>query len=83
MLTRKQRCYAIWKCLYFGIVPSCVYEPKCHYANEAEGYPIESYFGHLWMNMLIIKHLLKGTEHPSTHRFHKMKVTKWFRWQHK
>ena len=82
MLTTKERIYAIFKSLYFGIVPSCIYEPKCHYANEAEGYSIQSYYEHLCMNLLIIKHLIKKTEHESTHKFHKMKIKKWFRWQY-
>lgn len=82
MLTNKERFYAIMKCLYFGIVPSCVYEPKCHYKNNSEGYPIENYFQHLWMNLIIIKCLIRKSEHPSTHKFHKMKVKKWFSWQY-
>lgn len=82
MLTTKERIYAIGKSLYFGIIPSCIYEPTPHYRNEAEGYPIQNYFQHLWMNLLIVKHLILKTEHESTHRFHKMKIRKWFRWQY-
>lgn len=82
MLTTKERIYAIGKSLYFGIVLSCIHEPIPHYRNEAEGYPIQNYFQHLWMNLLIVKHLVLKTEHESTHKFHKMKIRKWLRWQY-
>lgn len=82
-MNNKERFYAILKCLYFGIMPSWWYEKECHYADSKEGYELRDYWEHLKMNMLIIKCLLRKSEHPSTHRFHKMKVKKWVRWQYK
>ena len=82
MLNRKQRLYAIFKSLYFGIVPSWFYEVDCHYLENGEGMSIKNYFQHLVLNMLIIKSLIMKTEHECTHNFHKMKVKKWFRWQY-
>jgi len=38
------RLKAIFDCLYFGIVPSFVYEKNCHYKGV-------SYWNHLMMNM--------------------------------
>ena len=83
MLTKKERCYAIFKSLYFGILPSWFYEPKCHYVDDGEGMDIKNYLQHLWINLLIVRSLVLKTEHESTHRFHKMKIKKWFRWQYK
>lgn len=82
MLTNKQRCYAIFKALYFGILPSWFYEKECHYAKDGESMDIKSYKEHLVMNLCIVKSLLMRTEHECTHKFHKMKVKKWFRWQY-
>ena len=83
MLTTKQRYYAIFKSLYFGIVPSCIYEKTCHYTENGEGMNIISYKDHLILNLYIIKSLIMKTEHECTHNFHKMKIKKWFRWQYK
>ena len=82
MLTRKQRVYAILKSIYFGILPSWFYEPKCHYQIDGEGENVQTYWQHLVMNMYIVRSLILKTEHECTHRFHKMKVKKWFRWQY-
>lgn len=81
-MTFNERLYAIFKCFYFGLLPSWWYEKDCHYANSAEGEVLSNYFEHLKMNLLIVKHLIVKTEHPSTHRFHKMKIRKWVRWQY-
>lgn len=83
MLSKKQRAYAIFKALYFGLLPSCFYEKKCHYSENGEGMNIKNYWQHLMMNMLIVKCLILKTEHESTHNFHKMKVRKWLRFQYK
>lgn len=83
MLSRSERNYAILKCLYFGILPSFTYEKNCHYARNGEGMGVSNYLGHLRINMLMAKSLVMRTEHPCTHEFHKMKVTKWLRFQHK
>lgn len=82
MLKNKQRCYAIFKALYFGILPSWFYEKECHYTKDGEGMNIKNYREHLVMNLYIVKSLLMRTEHECTHKFHKMKVKKWFRWQY-
>lgn len=82
MMTTKQRCYAIFKSLYFGVIPSWFYEKECHYAENGEGMNIRNYKEHLIMNLYIIKSLVMRTEHECTHKFHKMKVKKWFRWQY-
>lgn len=82
MLTNKQRFYAIFKAFYFGVIPSWFYEKECHYAENGEGMNINSYKEHLIINLYIIKSLVMRTEHECTHRFHKMKVKKWFRWQY-
>lgn len=82
MLTNKQRCYAIFKALYFGILPSWFYEKECHYTKDGEGMNTKNYREHLVMNIYIVKSLLMRTEHECTHKFHKMKVKKWFRWQY-
>ena len=81
MMTTKQRYYAIFKALYFGVIPSWFYEKECHYAENGEGMNIRNYKEHLIMNLYIIKSLVMRTEHECTHKFHKMKVKKWFRWQ--
>lgn len=83
MLTTKERCYAISKAAYFGILPSWFYEKKCHYLEDGEGMNVKSYVDHLCMNMRIIRSLARKSEHPCTHSFHRMKVKKWFRWQYK
>ena len=82
MLTKKQRACTIFKSLYFGILPSWFYEKECHYAEYGEGMNIKNYREHLILNMLIIRSLLRKTEHECTHDFHKMKVKKWVRWQY-
>lgn len=79
----KQRLYAIWKCIYFGVMPSCIYEPICHYKDGKEGYDLHNYFDHFKINMIMIKCLIMKTEHDSTHNFHKMKIKKYFFWQYK
>ena len=82
MLTNKQRCYAIFKALYFGILPSWFYEKECHYTKDGEGMNVKSYKEHLVINLYIVKSLIVRTEHECTHKFHKMKIKKWFRWQY-
>lgn len=83
MLTLKERCYAVFKSLYFGIVPSYLYEKNCHYLRNGDGMNIKSYVDHLLLNLVIVKCLVLKTEHECTHDFHKMKIKKWFRWQYK
>lgn len=83
LLTRKERCYAIFKSLYFGILPSWVYEKECHYKRGGEGIGIQTYYEHLILNLLIVKCLIFKTEHECTHNFHKIKIKRWFRWQYK
>lgn len=82
MLTKRERLYAIWKAIYFGVMPSWFYEPVCHYKIDGEGYEVQTYWQHLIMNAYIVRSLIRKTEHPSTHRFHRMKVKKWVRWQY-
>ena len=82
MLTNKQRFYAIFKASYFGILPYWFYEKECHYAKNGEGMNINNYKEHLVINLYIVKSLVMRTEHECTHKFHKMKVKKWFRWQY-
>ena len=82
MLSLRQRVYAIFKSLYFGILPSWFYEKSCHYAVNGEGMGVTTYSQHLWLNLIIVKCLVLKTEHECTHDFHKMKVNKWFRWQY-
>lgn len=82
MLSTKERFYAIFKALYFGILPSYFYEKKCHYLKNGEGMNIKTYSAHFIMNMYIVKSLILKTEHESTHTFHKMKVKKWIRFQY-
>ena len=81
MLTRKERIYAIYKSLYFGILPSWFYEKECHYIKDGEGMNVKTYLGHLVVNLYIVKSLLLKTEHECTHSFHKMSIKKWTRWQ--
>lgn len=83
MLTKKERLFAIFKALYFGVCPSWFYEKNCHYLKDGEGMNIRSYLDHLIINLYIIKSLVLKTEDSSTHKFHKIKVKKWVRWQHK
>ena len=83
MLTKKERAYAIFKSLYFGILPSWFYEKCCHYAANGEGMNIKNYKEHLILNLTIVKCLILKTEHECTHEFHKMKIKKWLRWQYK
>ena len=82
MLTTKERAYAIFKAIYFGVLPSWFYEPKCHYQIDGEGESIQTYRQHLVLNAYIVRSLIMKTEHPSTHNFHKMKIKKWVRWQY-
>lgn len=82
-MNTKERFYAIFKALYFGILPSWFYEKKCHYLPNGEGMNIKCYKEHLIINLFVVKSLILKTEHPSTHSFHKMKVKKWVRWQYK
>ena len=81
MLTKKERVYAIFKCVYFGILPSWFYEKECHYIRNGEGMDIKNYLSHLLLNLIMIKCLLLKTEYECTHNFHKLKVKKWFRFQ--
>ena len=82
-LTTKERSFAIFKALYFGIIPSSLYEKECHYLKDGENMSVKSYKDHLLINLYIVRSLIKKTEHESTHDFHKMKVKKWVRWQYK
>ena len=82
MLTRKERAVAIFNCVWFGLLPSWVYEKECHYkTNHDEG--TETYLEHACMNMRAAKYLILHKEHPCTHEFHKTKWKKYFRWQYK
>lgn len=83
MLTAKERSVAIFRSIYFGILPSWFYEKKCHYAKHGEGEGAYTYWEHLKLNMYIVKALICKTEHPCTHKFHKTKNVKYFRWQYK
>ena len=83
MLTKKQRLKAIFNCLWFGILPSYIYEKECHYKKHGDGENAFSYFDHLKLNMIILKCLIFKTEHECTHSFHKTKWKKYFRWQYK
>ena len=49
MLSLRQRGYAIFKSLYFGILPSWFYEKHCHYSDNGEGMNIKTYLQHLWL----------------------------------
>ncbi len=82
MLTTKERFFAIYKSLYFGILPSWFYEKTCHYTRDGEGMNIKTYLDHLILNFYIIKSLVLKTEHECTHNFHFMKIKKWVRWQY-
>ena len=79
-MNKRERVYAIFKALYFGFIPSWVYEKECHYAKNGEGMNIKTYLDHLLINLFIVKSLILKTEHESTHKFHKMKIKKWTRW---
>ena len=77
MLTKKQRLKAIFNCLWFGILPSWVYEKECHYKYS------QTYFNHLKYNLTLAKDLILSRENPAYHSFHKTKWKKYFRWQYK
>lgn len=82
MLTRKERCKAIFNCLWFGLLPSWVYEKECHYkSHNDEG--TDTYWNHAKMNLRAAKYLILCQEHECTHEFHKTKWKKYFRWQYK
>ncbi len=53
MLTTKERFFAIYKSLYFGILPSWFYEKTCHYTRDGEGMNIKTYLDHLILNFYI------------------------------
>ena len=55
MLTKKQRLKAIFNCLWFGILPSYIYEKECHYKKHGDGENAFTYFDHLKLNMIILK----------------------------
>ena len=81
-MNSKERSYAIFKALYFGILPSWFYEKDCHYLKDGEEMNIKTYSDHLIMNLYIVKSLILKTEHECTHRFHKIKIKKWTRWSY-
>lgn len=80
LLTKKERIFAIFKCVYFGILPYWVYEKTCHYRKTGEGCEVYTYLDHLKMNYYTARSLLLKTEHECTHDFHKAKC-KYFRFQ--
>jgi hypothetical protein len=82
MLTFKQRVKAIFNCLWFGILPSYIYEKECHYKKHNDE-NTENYYQHMIMNLQAAKCLILKTEHECTHEFHKIKWKKYFRWQYK
>ncbi len=51
MLSLRQRGYAIFKSLYFGILPSWFYEKHCHYSDNGVGMNIKTYFQHEAVNL--------------------------------
>ena len=77
MLTKRQRAKAIFNCLWFGILPSWVYEKECHYKYS------QTYYKHLKYNLNLAKDLLLFNESPIYHSFYKIKWKKYFRWQYK
>lgn len=72
MLTLKQRSIAVFNCIYFGVVPSYVYEKKCHYSGSF------TYLEHLVHNLRIAKLLVTFKEPEKYHNFYKSKA-KYFR----
>jgi hypothetical protein len=74
MLTLKQRSIAVFNCIYFGVVPSYVYEKKCHYSGSF------TYLGHLKHNTKVAFRLITFKEPLKYHNFFKAKA-KYFRWQ--
>lgn len=77
MLTIRQRLIAIFNCLWFGILPSWVYEKECHYQYT------QTYLNHLKYNLKLAKDLFLFCENPSLNSFHLIKWKKYFRWQWK
>ncbi len=81
-LTKIERTKAIFNCLWFGLLPSWIYEKECHHKqhnDEGTG----TYFKHMIMNLKAAKYLILCKEHECTHEFHKVKWKKYFRWQYK
>lgn len=72
LLTRKERIKAVFNCMWFGIMPSWVYEKECHYVGHF------NYFSHLIHNFNIAKLLVLKKELENHHTFYKSKV-KYFR----
>lgn len=68
MLTLKQRSKAIFNCFYFGIMPSWVYEKKCHYTGHF------TYYSHLKHNLNIARLLVCHQEPERHHAFYKAKA---------
>ena len=81
-LTKIERAKAIFNCLWFGLLPSWIYEKECHYKiHHDEG--TTTYLSHLFMNLRTAKYLILCKEYECTHEFHKVKWKKYFRWQYK
>ena len=55
MLSLRQRVYAIFKSLYFGILPSWFYEKHCHYSDNGEGMNIKTYLQKRLFELLLDK----------------------------
>ena len=72
MLTRKERSVAIFNCIWFGVMPSWVYEKKCHYKGHF------TYRTHLVHNLKIAKLLIVDQVPERHHNFHRSKA-KYFR----
>ena len=72
MLTIKERTRAVFNCLWFGFMPSCVYEKKCHYKGHF------TYRTHLVHNLKIAKLLIDNQVPERHHNFHRSKA-KYFR----
>lgn len=75
LLTKKERLVSIFNCLWFGILPSCVYEKDCHYKYS------QTYFMHLRYNLKLAIDLVLCREDEKLHGFFKIKWKKYFRWQ--
>lgn len=72
MLTRKERTIAVFNCIWFGVLPSWVYEKKCHYTGHF------TYTTHLIHNLKIVKLLILKQEPEKHHNFYRSKA-KYFR----
>ena len=60
---------AIFDCVWFGLMPSTVYEDECHYAGEC------SYWEHLKMNCRLAIRWINGTQTEGMEAMAKKKTT--------